>query len=156
MTQATNFPSATARFALPMLFAGQAQKEFFVNEAHALTDILLHACVEGEGSLPPTEPGEGECWIVGPGAGGAWSGHDGALAGYQGGNWLFIKPKTGMQVVDRAASQTLFFAKGWQRISAVPPASGGHTVDAEARSTLAKLIEALELAKLLPPSAGNI
>lgn len=156
MTQAPVFPSTTARFALPMLFAGQAQKEFFVNEAHALTDILLHACVEGLSSVPPTGPVEGECWIVGEGAGGPWSGHDGALAGYQAGNWLFVRPEVGMQVLDKAASQTLFYSQGWQRISAVSPPAGGETIDAEARDTLQKLIEALEIANLLPPSVGNI
>lgn len=155
MTQTLAFPSATARFSLPMLFAGQAQKEFFVNEAHALTDILLHACVEGESAFPPAEPREGECWIVGASASGSWHGHDGEIAGYQAGNWLFIKPAAGMQIHDNAASQNLFYSNGWQRVPAMSPVEGGTTIDLEARNTIGRLIEALQTAKLLPPSAGN-
>ena len=65
MSDPITFASASPRLGLPLLFAGQSQKEFFVNEAHALVDALLHAAVEGEADAPPSAAEEGECWLVG-------------------------------------------------------------------------------------------
>ena len=66
----------SARFALPFILPGQAQKEAFHNEALALIDAALHACVAGDPTDEvPTVPAAGESWIVGPGATGAWAGH---------------------------------------------------------------------------------
>ena len=39
MTDPLIFPSATPRYSLPQLFAGQAQKEATVNAAHTLKNI---------------------------------------------------------------------------------------------------------------------
>ena len=51
----------SARFALPLLVPGQAQKEAFHNEALAASDCALHACVES-GPLPDppatSQPGQ--------------------------------------------------------------------------------------------------
>ena len=53
MTDPVDFGSMTPRFELPLLFAAQAQKEFFVNEAHSLVDALLHPVVKGTTPTPP-------------------------------------------------------------------------------------------------------
>ncbi|MFX4817188.1 DUF2793 domain-containing protein, partial [Acinetobacter baumannii] len=56
----------TSRLALPLLAAGQAQKEMFHNEALALIDLALAAAVESVGlNTPPATPEDGQCWIVG-------------------------------------------------------------------------------------------
>lgn len=146
MSDPVTFTSATPRHALPLLFAGQAQKELTVNEAHALADALLHPAIEGEAGDPPTAPEEGECWLVATGATGDWAGEDGKLACRQVGNWLFAAPCDGMRMLDRSSGQEIRYRGGWQR--AEPPAepTGGTFADANARVAITELIEALRVA----------
>jgi hypothetical protein len=150
VTDPISFTSTTPRFSLPLLFSGQAQKEFYVNEAHALADALLHAACEGEADEPPAAPTEGEAWLVGAGATGAWASEDGKLASYQAGNWLFTTPNDGMHLYDRSTGQTLLYRGGWQRPAAPAAPTGGATVDAEARAALAALVSALAAAGIFP------
>ncbi|HYD23531.1 MAG TPA: DUF2793 domain-containing protein [Croceibacterium sp.] len=152
MSDPITFTSASARYALPLLFAGQTQKEFFVNEAHALTDALLHPAIEGEADAPPATPANGETWLVGDAPTGAWADHAGCLASYQADTWVFAVPRDGMRVLDRAAGQDICFRGGWQR--AVTPAvpSGGTTVDGEARTAIAGLVAALVAGGILAAS----
>jgi uncharacterized protein DUF2793 len=152
MTDPSSFTSATPRFSLPLLFAGQSQKEFYVNEAHALTDALLHPACEGEAADPPTTPSEGESWLVAVGASGDWAGEDGHLAMRQSGNWLFATPVNGMRLFDRSTGQLLLYRGGWQRPAAPAVPSTGTVVDAEARAALADLVAALADAGIFPSS----
>jgi hypothetical protein len=132
------------------MFAGQAQKEFYVNEAHALTDALLHAACEGESDTPPASPVEGESWLVAASATGEWSGEEGKLAAFQSGTWLFAAPAEGMRLFDRESGQILLYRGGWERPAAPAEPSGGSTVDAEARTAIAGLIAALVEAGIFP------
>lgn len=150
MSQPVTFESATPRFGLRHLFPAQSQKEFIVNESHALLDMLLHCVVEGEANDPPPAPTEGEVWIVGPAPTGEWSGHAGQLAGRQAGAWLFAAPQDGMRVFDRAARQAALHQGEWVRAVAPESPAGGSTVDAEARAAIDNLIETLRLAGILP------
>lgn len=131
-------------------FPGQSQKEFYVNEAHALADALLHAACEGEASAPPPDPAEGQAWLVAPDAEGEWAGQDGKLAAFQSGAWLFAAPDDGMRLFDRATGQVLLYRGGWQRPSPPVEPAGGATVDAEARAAIAQLIAALVEAGIFP------
>lgn len=144
------FDIASPRFGLPLLFAGQAQKEIFVNEAHALADALLHCAVEGEAASPPAEPEEGEAWMIAATPSGAWAGQAGRLAFRQAGNWLFATPRDGMRVLDRTTGQELRFREGWQAPEPPPEPSGGSVVDSEARAAIQGLIAALRLAGIFP------
>jgi hypothetical protein len=152
MTDPISFTPATPRYALPLLFAGQAQKEFYINEAHALTDALLHAACEGEAADPPATPAEGKAWLVGNGATGEWTGEDGKLASRQSGNWLFTTPSEGMRLFDRSTGQMILYHGGWQRPAAPILPSGGTVADAEARTAIAELITALVDAGIFPSS----
>ena len=149
MTDPIVFTSASPRFGLPLLFAGQSQKEVFVNEAHALVDALLHPAVEGEANDPPAAPAEGESWLVGSSPTGAWAEHAGALASFQAGGWIFAAPRDGMRVLDRATGQDIRYRDGWQRPPAPAEPSGGTTVDTEARSAISSLLAALAAAGVL-------
>ncbi|WP_242122876.1 DUF2793 domain-containing protein [Sphingobium sp. Sx8-8] len=155
---------ATFRWALPLLFAGQAQKELFHNEALTRMDMLLHGAAESADiAEPPASPAVGSCWIVAVGATGDWSGQDGALACWTEGGWRFVAPRAGLSlwVADRAHAMRHDGA-GWQdaavredgfyvggtrvvggRSAPIGTPAGGATVDAEARSAIAAILSSL-------------
>lgn len=149
MTDPTFFPSSTARMNFPLLFTAQAQKEFYINEAHVLMDILHHATVQGTASAAPASPVEGQCWLVGTGATGEFEGHDAHLACWQQGQWIFVAPVDGMTVFDRTAMQRLYYKVGWQKAVSVPMPSQGGVIDAQARSAIAALVDALRVSGIL-------
>jgi hypothetical protein len=154
----------TDRFALPLLSPGQAQKELFHNEALHRIDALLCPIVEGAPSAtPPADPTAGSCYLVGTNASGAWQGSDGWIASFTNGGWRFIAPIEAMQLIDRASGQPVA-RRGttWEtgvirarevwidgervvaaRQPAIPSPAGGATVDAECRSAVAAVLEAL-------------
>ena len=148
MTDPISFESASPRFSLPLLYTGQAQKEIFVNEAHALIDALMHCAIEGTASAPPSAPVEGSNWLIAAAATGDWSGQDGKIACRQAGNWLFVVPRDGLQALNRATGQQIHFASNWRAPSLPAAPSGGSTIDIEARVALASLISKLHLNSL--------
>jgi hypothetical protein len=155
---------ASPRWALPLLFAGQAQKEIFHNEALMLVDALLHGAVESiDVAEPPADPADGQCWIIAAGASGAWSGQAGLIACWTEGGWRYVAPRAGLavHVADRGHA---FFHDGieWRagairddglyqndekivgaRQPAIANIGGGAVIDAEARSTIAAILTAL-------------
>lgn len=150
MTDPISFTSTTPRFGIPFLFAGQAQKEFFVNEAHAQIDLLLHPAIESESDAPPPAPGDGQCWLIGSNPTAEWAGRAGNLAGWISGMWVFAAPRHGMRALDKSSQQIIFFANGWQRPGAPAIPSGGQVADIEARAAIGNLIETLRSAGILP------
>lgn len=151
MSDLLSFAATSARHRLPLIFPGQAQKEFFVNEAHALMDALLHPVVLGSASSVPADVADGDCWIVGPESAGEWAGRTGMLACRQAGAWLFAAPGDGMRVFDRASGADLRYMDGiWTGAVPVRAAAGGDVIDREARQTIAELIAALTRTGVLP------
>lgn len=152
MPSPLTFTSASPRFSLPFLFAGQAQKELTVNEAHALADALLHCAIEGESTSPPATPSDGENWLVGAGASAEWAGQDGSIACRQAGTWLFVTPRDGIRILDRSTGQEIRYIAGWQTPSTPAAPAGGATIDAEARTAISALVSALQAAGVFPSS----
>lgn len=150
MPDPMTFDSTSPRFALPLLFAGQAQKEAFVNEAHALADALLHCAIEGQAAAPPATPVEGTNWLVAAAPTGAWAGQQGKLACRQAGNWLFVAPRDGMRLLDRSTGQEKHYFAGWKVPVAPAAVTGGSTIDAQARQAIADLVAELRIAGVFP------
>ncbi|WP_425231089.1 DUF2793 domain-containing protein [Sphingomonas sp.] len=156
--------SETGRWALPLLDAGQAQKEVTHNEALAILDLLQGASAVAVGTnTPPATPAIGQCWVLGGAPVGGWAGHAGALAAWTSGGWRFAGPREGQAVwsladtcpavhsggqwrVGRIAATELFIG-GQQVVGARRPAvtapAGGSVADAEARSAIGAILAAL-------------
>jgi hypothetical protein len=154
----------TTRWGLPMLHAGQAQKELFHNEALTLIDMLLHGVAQSaDVAVPPGAPDAGQCWIVAAGASGAWAGQAGAVAMWTIGGWRFVAPQPGLAlfVIDRGHAM-VHDGGGWQdaalqadalyldgvkvvgeQSAAIAAPSGGATVDAQARAAITDILTAL-------------
>lgn len=135
----------TPRFAMPLLAAGQAQKEVTHNEALTLIDLALCAQVEAVGgSVPPASPEPGQCWIVGASPGGAWTGEDHALAGWTAGGWRFVQLPVHASVAVRSSGRRWQRGEaGWTAAPSILPPSGGAVVDGECRAALTALVAAL-------------
>ena len=144
------FPHRTPRLDLPLLFAGQSQREAFVNETFARLDALVHCAIEAPAGAPPAMPQDGQCWRVAPGASGAWTGLEGTIASYQQGQWLFHHPRDGLYVLDKSTGQRLHYHGSWR--AAVKPALplGGAVVDVQARTAIGAMVDALVAAGVLP------
>lgn len=141
--------SSTPALGLPLLFAGQAQKEFFVNEGLCLLDALHARAVTASQPAPPSSAADGACYRVTSPATGIWAGEEDRLAILVAGDWHFIVPAEGMMVFDRAAAAFVIYRSHWQPASVVAVPTGGTAIDVEARAALAALITALEIMGML-------
>jgi hypothetical protein len=154
MSNPLNISSATPILGLPMLIAGQAQKEFFVNQALSILDSLHPRAVFASLPAPPAQPAEGACYrITGP-AVQEWTGCEGHIAIRIAGDWHTISPREGMRLFDIAAGQSLFFRESWQSAGSVAAPTGGTVVDSEARAAIHQLLDTLRHVGILA-DAGN-
>lgn len=163
---------STARMHLPLLHAGQAQKEIDHNEALALIDLALHPLATSVArNAPPDAPEPGDCWIVGPEPIAAWAGHGGALAGWTAGGWRFVAPREGTTaaivgsplsarydgekwIVGEVHAGALVVAGArvvGPRQAAIAGPDGGAIVDREGRTTLLAVLAMLRTHGLIAP-----
>ena len=135
----------TARLGLPLLAAGQAQKEVTHNEALLLIDSLLLPTSEtAPQNAAPVSPASGQCWLVGAAPTGAWAGQAHTLAGWTAAGWRFVDVPIGGEVIVADDGQCWRrISKGWQAPATIVPAGAGTVIDSECRSALAALINAL-------------
>ena len=113
---------------------------------------------------PPAAPVAGQCFLVGGVPTGAWVGKSGWIAGFSDGGWRFVEPPEGAQVMVRTSGETMLRRNGaWEtgivraqevqvagkkivgsRQPAIAAPIAGSTIDAEARSTIAAIVAALQ------------
>ncbi|MBL8590873.1 MAG: DUF2793 domain-containing protein, partial [Methylobacteriaceae bacterium] len=85
----------TTRLQLPYLDAAQAQKHATHNEALRRLDALVQLAVIERRASPPAAPAEGARYLVDVGASGAFAGHDGEIAAFDDGAFVFLTPRAG-------------------------------------------------------------
>lgn len=155
---------STSRMKLPLLAAGQAQKEIWHNESLMLIDRLISGIIEGAASAtPPASPSADGLYAIAAGATGAWAGQDGRLGASTPSGWRFIAPVEALQLVERASGRSWRrTATGWEigrvqatevfvdgikvvgtRGAAIAAPTGGATIDGEARASLGSILAAL-------------
>lgn len=143
------FSSSTPLVGLPLLIAGQAQKEFFVNQALSVLDALHARAITASQATPPAAAPDGACYRVTSPASGAWVGKEGAIAIRINGGWHFVAPSEGLALFDRTIGSSVVFRNQWQIAPAPALAAGGTVVDVQARAAINAVIEALRNAGLL-------
>lgn len=154
----------TARFGLPFIQPGQAQKEVFHNEALVLIDSAMHPAVETRGdNVPPSNPIVGQGWIIGVAPTGDWNGRSENLARWTAGGWRFLEPVEGMQIWLRNAGKfARWTGSEWRdgelvgdalviagqtvvgaQQTTVDDVTGGTIIDEEARAAITSILAAL-------------
>jgi hypothetical protein len=133
--------------------------------ALATIDLLVNGSVEGVPiPAPPTAPLLGTLYrVASTGATGAFAGREGMLAGYGAGGWRFVAPVDGMRLTERTSGLEIAFRNGaWSsgmirasevaigglkvlgaRAPAIADATGGSTIDTQARLAVAQILSAL-------------
>ena len=82
--------SETGILQLPLVQAAQAQKHITVNEGLRRLDGMVQLRLQSLSiSTPPLTAQEGECWFVPSGAVNDWAGHEGEIATFANGGWVF-------------------------------------------------------------------
>lgn len=154
----------TPRFSLPLLSAGQAQKELFHNESLLIADALICGAVKGPvRDDPPPAPEAGDCYIVGNSPTSDWSSNAGQLAMYSDAGWRFVAPVDGLALLDKSnGTMTVYRSGGWEegivrassvvidgaqvvgsQASAIGEPAGGAIIDSEARAAISAILTAL-------------
>lgn len=134
----------TPRHLLPLLAAGQAQKEITHNEALMLIDMLIAGTVDGVGvNTPPDTRSIGQAWIVGPSPTADWVGHQHRLVAWMPGGWRSLALPPGAAVRDASGKLWLRGDSGWAGPATVAAPEGGGTVDTQARTAIAALCDGL-------------
>lgn len=155
--------SETPRLGLPLIAAGQSQKDVTHNEAVLALDRLVALAIASRNvAVPPPAPAIGACYIVPTGAAAAWGHPDGSLVHWQGAAWLAQTPRDGQIAVVVDEAILLVYLGSWRSNlpvaglaigartvlaaspAAITPPAGGATVDTEARAVLAALVSALQ------------
>ena len=141
----------TYNFGLPLLDAAQAQKHVTVNEAMARADAVAQMRLKGLGVTVPPVAVDGTAYSVGAGATADWAGHDGEIAVYTNGGWVFMLPKNGWRGwLESTGEAVVFDGVDWKSDAVVVSPGGAgthyriaefdHVIAAGATSTTVEMI----------------
>jgi HK97 family phage major capsid protein len=151
-----------------------SKKPYVYFYATLLLDALVSGCCPGAPSnAPPQDPEIGLSYICGAAPIGAWAGHAKGVACWSQSGWRFVEAFDGLQLVDRSNGYTWRYMAGhWSsgvvdageiqvngvkvlglQQAGIANASGGLTIDTEARHVLTKVLGALRSHGLIA-SAG--
>ena len=154
----------TARYSLPLLQVGQAQKELTHNECIQALENTVQPIVEGAPrDAPPLAPAVGQQYLVGDHPSGDFSDQAHSLATWTEAGWLFTSPQERFSVVDRLSGLCWTFegtawhaglvrakevlVDGKKVLGSQGPAiaapSGGTLIDHEARASIGALLAAM-------------
>jgi hypothetical protein len=158
------------RLGLPFLIAGQAQKEVWHNEALMQLDYLVQPVILSHApAIVPSNPQNGQSWIIGSSPSGLWSGKAKHLACWTSQGWRFAAPFEGLSCWSVADSMIWRFdgtnwLKGivtgqavWlggdqiltSRQPAINNPSSGTVIDAESRVAIASILASLRVHGLI-------
>ena len=126
-----SFGDFTPRLGLPYVLANQAAKHVTVNESLQRLDTLCMATALGTASTPPTEPDDGEAWLLGDAPEGDWdAGREHDLVVYTDQVWRFLAPHIGWRVWDiEASALRIYDGETW----------AAHQTESEPRTSLQSL-----------------
>lgn len=160
------------RIQLPLLAAGQAQKEITHNEALLRVDGLSHPVLESRFlTTPPATPLSGQLWLVPAAATGAWATQIGMLALWTDGGWRFVTVPAGFLAWARLELMfvwydgTFWHNGDWPvasisiagktvvqaQAAAIAAPAAGTTIDSQARTTIGLVLTALRGHGLIAP-----
>ncbi len=122
--------SETNQLNLPLLQAAQAQKHVTVNESLARLDAVAELqLVSVSETVPPTGEVDGAAYGIPATPVNDWDGHDGEIAVYSNGGWVFMTPRLGWRAwVEDEDCEALFDGQDWRLGAAAVSAGGAATV----------------------------
>lgn len=104
---------------LPYILPSQAQKHVTHNEALRMLDAIVHLGVDEIGiAVAPTEPTEGQRFIIGQNASGIWDGRNNQVAAFVDEEWFYFQPAPGWLAWSKIEQALyVFSADGWEPIN---------------------------------------
>jgi hypothetical protein len=97
---------SSTRLSLPYIQPAQSQKHVTNNEAIRALDLLVQLTFkDDQTTTPPSNPDEGDCYVIPSNPVGVWAGQEDAIATYLDGAWQFTPPQAGWSgyVISRGA-----------------------------------------------------
>ena len=100
----------TPLLGMDYLMPEQAQKHVTINDALRRLDGLVQlSVIDRSRTAPPSDPQNGDRYLIAANATGAWQRHDAKLALYEDTGWAFIAPQAGWSLWDAADEVLLVF-----------------------------------------------